>query len=155
MYIPRDQIDLLSAFNEHGVEYVVVGAHAVNAYTQPRSTKDIDILIRNDEPNAARVFKALAAFGAPLSGYSSAIFCGQPQSCFQIGVEPDRIDILQSIEGVDFESAWQSAQSASIADVPVRILSREHLIANKLAVGRPRDLGDVDELRKFGEEQSK
>lgn len=151
MYIPRDQIDLLSVFNAHNVEYVVVGAHAVIAYTQPRATKDIDIFIRNDRANAERVFRALAEFGAPLAGHSPDIFCESPGSFFQIGVEPDRIDILQTIEGVDFQAAWESSVHSSVAGVPVRLLSRELLIANKLAVGRPRDLADVDEIRKFSE----
>lgn len=155
MYIPKGQIDLLSAFNEKGVEYVVVGAHAVNAYTQPRSTKDIDIFIRNDEANAVRVYAALASFGAPVAGLSPADFCNQPNSCFQIGVEPDRVDILQSIAGVEFDAAWNEAVMAHIGDVPVRMLSREHLIANKLASGRPRDLGDVDELQKFAEQNGR
>ncbi|MDE1163652.1 MAG: hypothetical protein PW792_17135 [Acidobacteriaceae bacterium] len=141
----------MSAFNQFEVEYVVVGAHAVNAYTQPRSTKDLDILISNSPENAVRVFHALAHFGAPLAGYTPDLFSGKPDTCFQIGVEPDRIDILQSIEGVDFLTAWNGAQLSTLAGVPVRVLSREHLIQNKLTVGRPRDLGDVDELRKFSE----
>jgi hypothetical protein len=145
----KDQIDLLSAFNAHGVEYLVVGGHAVNAYTQARFTKDLDVLIRSSEANAAAVYKALAEFGAPLAGVSPADFVGRPEQFFQLGVEPDRIDILQSIAGISFEDAWQAPTLGFVEGVPVRFLSREDLIVNKLAVGRPRDLGDVDELRKF------
>lgn len=146
----KDQIDLLFAFNSHGVEYLVIGGHTVNAYTQARFTKDLDVFIRSSETNALAVFKALAAFGAPpLADMTSADFVGKPGQYFQIGVEPDRIDILQGIAGVEFEEAWQQATVGSIEGLPVRFISREHLIANKLAAGRPRDLGDVDELRKF------
>lgn len=147
-----DQIDLLSAFNAHGVEYVVVGGHAVNVYTQPRSTKDLDVFIRGDPANGYRVFKALAAFGAPLAGMSPSDFAGHPEQIFQIGVEPDRIDILQSIPGFSFDEVWRDAISGEIDGIHVRFISRDHLIKNKLAAGRPRDLGDVDELRKFARE---
>lgn len=145
----EDQIDLLSAFNAHGVEYVVIGGHAVNIYTQPRSTKDLDVFIRGDQANGYRVFKALGAFGAPLGGISPSDFAGHPEQMFQTGIEPDRVDILQSIPGVSFDEVWQDVVSGEIDGVPVRFISRDHLIKNKLAAGRPRDLGDVDELRKF------
>ena len=149
MFMLKDQIDLLSVFNDHGVEYLVIGGHAVNAYTQGRSTKDLDVLIRSSEANGLAVFKALAVFGAPLAGMSPADFHGKPEQFFQLGIEPDRVDILQSIPGVSFEEAWPQATTGNVEGVPVRFISREHLIANKLAAGRPRDLGDVDELRKF------
>jgi len=149
MFLPKDQIDLLSAFNAHGVEYLIVGAHAVNAFTQPRSTKDLDVFIRNDRENSIRVFRALADFGAPLAGESPDLFFGHPETCFQIGVEPDRVDILQGLSGITFEDAWKDAIPSSIAGVPCRFLSRDHLITNKLASGRLRDLADVEELRKF------
>jgi hypothetical protein len=139
----------LSAFNAHGVEYLVVGGHAVNAYTQARYTKDLDVLVRSTEANAHLIYKALASFGAPLAGVSPSDFFGHPDDYFQIGVEPDRIDILQSISGVSFDEAWSAATIGCLMDVPVRFISREHLIANKIASGRPRDLGDADELRKF------
>ena len=149
----EDQLDLLSVFNANGVDYIVVGGHAVNAYTQARATKDLDVLVRNNEENAIRVFRALAQFGAPIGNMSPADFSGNPSQYFQIGIEPDRIDILQGISGVSFPDAWESAMLGDIEGLPVRFLSREHLIANKLASGRPRDLGDVDELRKFSRGQ--
>ena len=148
----EDQIDLLSAFNAHGVEYVVVGGHAVNIYTQPRSTKDLDVLIRGDQANGQRVFRALAEFGAPLGGMHPMDFAEHPEQIFQIGVEPSRIDIMQSIPGVSFEEVWKGAVTGEIEGIPVPFISRDHLIKNKLAAGRPRDLGDVDELRKFARE---
>ena len=148
----EDQIDLLSAFNEHGVEYVIVGGHAVNAYTQARLTKDLDIFIRSSKENGEAVYKALARFGAPLNDVTPSDFSGQPDQIFQIGIEPSRVDILQSIPGVSFEEVWQGAMMGEVEGIPVRFISREHLIANKIAAGRPRDLGDVDELRKFAPE---
>ena len=80
---------------------------------------------------------------------SPSDFFGHPEQFFLLGVEPNRIDILQSIPGVSFEEAWEQATAGKVEGVPVHFISREHLIVNKLAAGRPRDLGDVDELRKF------
>ena len=143
-----DQKELLSAFNEHGVEYLVIGGHAVSEHSQPRATKDLDIFIRSDRNNGERVYRALAAFGAPLSGISPADFDNQLDSIFQIGVEPDRIDILQSIPAVSFDQAWKNRVETIIdGSVPAHFISREDLIANKLATGRHRDLGDVESLR--------
>lgn len=145
----EDQIDLLSAFNVHGVEYVVIGGHAVNIYTQPRSTKDLYIFIRGDQSNGQKVFNALAEFGAPLGGMSASDFAGCPEQISQVGVEPSRIDILQSIPGVSFDEVWREAVLGDVEGIPVHFISRDHLIRNKIAAGRPRDLGDVDELQKF------
>ncbi|HEY5381464.1 MAG TPA: nucleotidyltransferase [Acidobacteriaceae bacterium] len=153
MFMLKDQIDLLSAFNDHGVEYLVIGGHAVNAYTQARFTKDLDLFIHGSEANGLAVYKALAQFGAPLADVSPSDFYGKPDQFFQVGIEPDRIDIMQSIPGVSFEEAWKEATIGSIEGLSVRFISREHLIANKLAAGRPRDLGDVDELKKFARKQ--
>lgn len=149
MYMLEDQIDLLSAFNAHGVEYVVVGGHAVNMYTQPRTTKDLDVFIRGSEENGKAVYRALAQFGAPLGGVTPSDFIDKPDQMFQVGVEPARIDIMQSIPGVSFQEVWEGAVDGFVEGMPVRFISREHLIINKLAAGRPRDIGDVDEIRKF------
>ncbi len=90
-----DQKDLLRAFNDNGVEYLVVGGHAVSHHTEPRTTKDLDLLIRNSEPNSHAVYRALAELGAPLGEISPQDF-REPDAIFQVGVEPSRI-IIQSI----------------------------------------------------------
>ena len=145
----KDQIDLLSAFNAHGVEYVVIDGHAVNAYTEARFTKDLDLLVRNTEANGLAVFKALASFGAPLAGFTPADFTGKPDQFFLLGVEPHRVDILQRIPGVATEDVWLDSVPGKLDGHAVRFKSLDHLVTNKLAAGRQRDLGDVDELRKF------
>ena len=109
MSMLRDQRDLLCAFNAEGVEYLVVGGHAVNAYGVPRLTKDLDVFIRSNEANSEKVFRALTVFGVPIQGLAPADFCNHPGEIFQIGVEPNRIDILQAISGVDFNLAWERA----------------------------------------------
>lgn len=150
MSMLRDQGDLLCAFNAEGVEYLVVGGQAVNAHGAPRLTKDLDLFLRNTADNSERVFKALARFGAPIAGLSSADFADHPDDVFQIGVEPSRIDLLQSIAGVDFDSAWERRQLFAVEDgLTVPFLALDDLLANKLASGRPQDLADVDKLSKI------
>src|SRR6185437_7354883 len=112
----RDQRDLLCAFNAEDVEYLVVGGQAVNAYGVPRLTKDLDVFIRSNGPNSDRVFRALARFGAPIQGLTAADFRDHPNDVFQIGVEPNRIDLLQAISGVDFSSAWERRSMLEVED---------------------------------------
>jgi hypothetical protein len=146
----KDQRDLLNAFNAHGVKYLVIGAHAVGVHAEPRGTKDLDVFIMADEENGKAVFAALVAYGAPLGGVTPADFNDKPASVFQIGVEPDRIDILQGIAGVTFDEAWPSRVEALLdKDTPAHVISRDHLIRNKLASGRHQDFADVEKLREF------
>ncbi len=137
--------DLLSAFNAHGVEFLVVGAFALAAHGRIRATGDIDVWVRPSAENAARVLKALAAFGAPLHDLT-ATDLSRPGLVFQIGVAPLRIDILTGIDGVEFPEAWSSRIDTKIADQPVGVLSVEHLIRNKRAAGRAQDLADLEWL---------
>jgi hypothetical protein len=144
----KDQIDLLLAFNEYGVEYLIVGGHAVGYHSEPRGTKDLDLWIRSSEHNSVRVFEALRSFGAPLLGISPADFVGQPESVFQLGMPPSRIDVLQEVDGVDFDQAWQNRVERNLdSSTLIHVISRDDLIANKLASGRFIDLADVEKLR--------
>ncbi len=142
----KDLRDILCALNAHHVEYLVVGA--VGVHSEPRATKDLDILIGSSEKNSEAVFRALAEYGAPLSGLSPASFRDEPGSIFQIGLPPLRVDILQRIAAIDFDEAWQNRVEALVEDeVPAHVISREDLIKNKLAVGRLQDLADVEKIR--------
>lgn len=146
-----DQLDLLSVFHAHGVRFLIVGGHAVNIYTEPRYTNDLDVLVSGDEVNGHAVYAALAQFGTPLAGVTVQDFIHKPTQYFQVGVPPARVDVLQSIPAVSFEEAWERATIVTINGHRERFLSREDLIRNKLAAGRPKDLVDADELRKFAE----
>jgi hypothetical protein len=147
--------ELLSVLNEHRVKYLVVGAYAVAIHAQPRATKDLDILVRPDAENAKAVFAALAKFGAPLRGLAAADFA-QPGPFFRMGRAPVGIDILTEISGVDFDAAWQRRIEDVIdpqTGLKASFLSRDDLIATKLAAGRLQDLADVDAIRKAAESQ--
>ena len=143
----QDFRDLFAAFNAAGVEYLVVGGHALAAHGHVRSTKDIDVWVRCDALNAARTHSAIRAFGAPVEDLTVEDLA-TPGIVFQIGVPPIRIDILTTISGVTFEEAWVARVASHYDDQPIQVLSREHLIQNKRAAGRLQDLADVERLEK-------
>lgn len=141
----RDFRDLLAEFNAQGVEYLIVGAHALAAHGHVRATKDMDVWVRPEADNAKRVLKALKKFGAPLLDLTEADLA-HPGTVFQMGLPPLRIDVITAIDGVGFDEAWSSRLRTQFADQPAAVLSREHLIRNKRAAGRTQDLADVEWL---------
>jgi len=145
--VNRDFVELLSAFNDHEVEYLVVGAHALAAHGHVRATKDLDVWIRPSDTNAAKAHRALAAFGAPLSELSVDDLTNEG-TIFQIGVAPVRIDILTHIDGISFDEAWPARLSTRVGGIEASVLSREHLIRNKRASGRLQDLADLERLER-------
>jgi len=140
-----DYRDLLAAFNAEGVEYLVVGAHALAAHGHVRATEDLDIWVRPVPDNAQRVIKALRSFGAPLQDLTEDDLT-KKDLVFQIGMAPIRIDILTDVDGLDFNEAWAERLQTKFAGLPTAVLSREHLIRNKQATGRTQDLADLERL---------
>jgi len=148
--------DLLVAFNAKNVRYLIIGGYAVSLYVQPRSTKDLDLFIHADPNNASAVYQALAEYGAPVAEFTVADF-SNPQTFLRFGREPQAVDLLMEVPGIDFESAWERRTDAEIAPssgLVAHFLSREDLIASKLASGRLRDLADVEDLRNASELES-
>lgn len=139
--------DLLAAFNARGVEFLVVGAHALAAHGLVRATKDLDIWVRPDSSNAKRVIAALADFGAPLHDLTVEDL-SRPGLIFQMGVEPIRIDVITAIDGVVFDDAWPDRVPATFADQKASVLSHRHLLLNKRTAAREQDLLDVKWLEK-------
>ena len=141
----QDFVEMLAALSEAGADFLIVGAHAIAAYAEPRATGDLDIWVRPSPENAARVWAALVAFGAPLGEITEADLSTR-DVVFQIGIVPNRIDILTSIEAVDFEEAWVNRTPLRLMGVDVHLIGRVELIHNKRALGRARDLADVEAL---------
>ena len=147
----KDFKDLLSAFNARNVRYLIVGGYAYSRYTEPRTTKDLDLFVLPDPENEAAVYRALAEYGASLYEISIDDFT-KPATVFQIGVAPFRIDIICNIDGLTFDDAWKTSEIALVdEEIPVRYISSENLIANKLAAGRPQDIVDAEKLRHAAE----
>jgi hypothetical protein len=138
----RDFKELLAEFNAHGVDYLVVGAHALAAHGHVRATVDLDVWIRPSAENAAKVIAALRAFRAPLHDLTEEDLT-RDDVVFQIGLPPLRIDILTAIDGVTFEQAWSTRLETTFGGLPTAVLSRADLLANKRAAGRPQDLADL------------
>jgi hypothetical protein len=140
-----DFSDLFSTLNAESVEYLVIGAHAVMYYTEPRFTKDIDVWVRPTRENAERVCRALARFGAPMMDVTLEDFTN-PDLIYQIGVAPNRVDLMMGIVGVEFEEAWAGRVDSTYGDVPIHLIGKAELIRAKQASGRPQDLLDLDRL---------
>jgi hypothetical protein len=147
--VNEDYKELLSTLNGENAEYIIVGAFAVAAYGHARYTKDFDVWVRPSAENAERVYRALAKFGAPMDRIKAKEFT-EPDTVFQIGVEPVRIDIITDISGVDFDAAWETKVAFHYGGVPTWVISREKLLVNKRASGRPHDLSDAQALEKLG-----
>ncbi len=138
----HDFVEMLSALSAAGARFLIVGAHALAAHGAPRATGDLDIWIQATPENAARVFDALRHFGAALFDLTIDDL-SRPDTVFQIGLPPSRIDILSSISGVDFGHAWANRLEITIGDLVVGVIGREDFVANKTASGRPKDLLDL------------
>lgn len=153
MWVNSDFSDLLNLFNANHVRYLVIGGYAVVRYTEPRYTKDLDLLVATDADNARAVFQALRAFGAPLAGLTEQDFAEEGYF-YQMGVPPLRVDVLMGIAGVTFADAWGRREVVEFDDLQVPFISRQDLIAAKRASGRPQDLLDVQSLERQEESPS-
>ena len=137
--------DMLSAFIDAGVEFLVVGGYALAAHRLPRATKDLDLWVRPSTENAQRVLQALDVFGAPRHQLTVADIETEG-TIYQVGVPPNRVDIITLVEGIQFTEAWQDRAEVEIDGLVVPVIGRAHLIINKRTVGRPQDLLDADLL---------
>lgn len=140
--LPPEWSELIGLFETHEVRFLIVGAHALAAHGRPRATLDLDLWVEPTRENAERVCAALTEFGFVALGKAVAEFA-TPQRMVALGREPLRIDIMTSIDGVEFADAWPDALSAKLGTHRVRFLGRAALIMNKRAAGRTKDLLDV------------
>ncbi len=146
----EDFVDLLTALSEEKCEFVIVGAHALAAHGAPRATGDLDVLIRPDAENAARVFRALTRFGAPLGAHGvQATDLAKPGTVYQIGLPPRRIDLLTQLSGVAFEDAVKDTVVGHLGPLKVRCIGLDAMIRNKRASGRAKDLADAEVLEEL------
>jgi hypothetical protein len=147
MSVNPDFRDLFAALNDAEAEFLIVGGYALAVHGVPRFTKDLDIWIQANPENAQKVWNALDAFGAPF-GELTLQDLSSPGIVFQMGLPPSRIDIITSIDGVDFLEAWAHKVESGYGDQPVCVIGRDELIRNKEATGRPQDALDAKTLRK-------
>lgn len=146
MLTSPDFRELLNIFEKHRIRYLVVGGYAVMKYSEPRFTKDLDLLIATDQDNANAVYSALKEFGAPLENLASDDFT-RKDYFYQMGRPLLRVDIMMSIPGIEFDEAWKNREVVELADLKIFFISRSDLIRSKEASGRPQDQIDIDKLR--------
>ena len=143
-----DWADVLIALLDAGARFLVVGAHALAVQGVPRATQDLDVWVEPTAENADRVWEALTRFGAPLEALQvdRSDFI-RPETVVQIGLPPNRIDLLTGLTGLaDFEVAWDDRAESEVAGRTIPFLGREALVANKRATGRLKDLADIEAL---------
>lgn len=145
--LPDDFKDVLVELYDAEADFVVIGGYAVAYHGYPRATKDIDILVRPEPNNAERVYRALAAFGAPLATFEvTAADFATYDGVLQIGLPPVRVDLLNRAAGIDFDEAIADAGSFELEGRSIPVIGLRALLKNKRAAGRPQDLTDVAAL---------
>jgi hypothetical protein len=147
MILNKDFREFIESLNAHEVKYLIVGGYAVALHGYPRYTKDLDVWIKVSEENALQVIKALHQFGFTDASLTEKDFL-IPDSFVQLGYPPNRIDIVTSCDGVDFQTCYGCKKEITIDGLPVSFIDLENLKKNKKASGRPQDLADLDNLSK-------
>lgn len=149
MKLSNDLREFIGLLNSHKVEFIIVGAHALAWHGLPRYTKDIDFFIRPESENATRLLRVLEEFGFGSLGLRGEDFV-KPDQVIQLGLEPNRIDILTGISGLGWEECWESKAEGSLDGLAVCFLGRDSYLKNKRASGRPQDLADAQRLEEIG-----
>lgn len=149
----EDWFDMIVALMDADARFMVVGAHALAIHGVPRATQDLDVWIDPHPANTPRVMRALAGFGAPVGDLKvTEEDLQRPDTVIQLGLPPNRIDLLTSVSGIrEFEDAWRTRVAHEVHGRTVPFIGREALITNKLAAGRPRDLADAAQLSESGD----
>jgi len=145
MQLSRDFKEFVASLNANGVRYLIVGGYAVAAHGHPRYTKDLDVWIDCTADNAARILKALAAFGVNDLGLTDADF-REPGNVIQIGQAPQRVDLMTSASGVSFEDCYAARVRIDIDGVPTNFIGLDGLLRNKAATARAQDRADIEAL---------
>jgi len=141
----QDFLDLLRAFCDRNVRFLIVGAYALAVHGRPRATGDLDLWVDASPENAPRVMAALRDFGAPLTAVTENDFSA-PGVVFQMGLPPARIDLLTQLSGLTFDEAWPARVRGPFGNLELDYIGRDAFIRNKRATGRARDLGDIEGL---------
>lgn len=145
MEVSRDYEDLFKVLNAYKLKYLVVGGYAVIYHSEPRFTKDMDVWLSPNANGADDIYSALKEFGAPLKGFQPDDFLDK-KLIYQIGVPPVRIDIMMSVPGLEFTSAWRNRRREKYGRTPIYLLGLDDLIHAKRSAGRPQDLIDLKKL---------
>lgn len=150
MIFENDFVDFIELLNQHHVEYMIIGAHALAFHGRPRHTGDLDIWIKPSFENAEKMILVLRDFGFESLGLKKEDFL-KDNYVTQLGYPPLRIDILNAISGVNFDEAYKGKVIGQHEDLYIPFINIDDFIKNKVVTGRSKDLGDIDALRKNGD----
>ena len=148
MRLEKDFKEFIESLNKNSVRYLIVGSFALSYYSEPRYTKDIDILVDSTASNADRLMTAIREFGFSDIELGSRDFL-EPDQVIQLGIAPLRIDLLTSLKGIPFADAWDRRTTGQYGDIPAFYISKQDLIDHKKLVGRKQDLADIEKLTKL------
>ncbi|MFC1746402.1 hypothetical protein ACFL35_20585 [Candidatus Riflebacteria bacterium] len=149
MFFSEDMKALVELFNNHGVEYMLVGGFAVNYYGYIRMTQDIDFLLYPSCENAKKIIDALNDFGFGKAGINRELF-ERPGSVLHLGVEPNRIDLLTHLKGISNEQLFSNKREITLHGISMNIIAYHDLLLVKRSSERLRDQADAEELEKCG-----
>jgi len=143
--LPQDFKELLQLLNSKQIEYLVIGGYAVAFHGHPRATGDIDIWIAMSKDNARKTVEALKEFGFDTPNLEDKLFLEKDKN-IRMGNPPLRIEILTSIDGVEFGECYKNKKTLTIDNIKVNFISLSDLKKNKKASGRLQDLADIENL---------
>lgn len=145
MIFNQDFREFIESLNRHNVRYLLIGGYAVALHGHPRYTKDLDIWIWMDNTNAANLLNALKDFGFSSLQLSTDDFL-KPDQVIQLGFPPNRIDLMTSPKGVEFDTCYALRKEVDIEGLKVKLIDLNNLKINKKATGRHQDLADLENL---------
>lgn len=145
MEVQKDFNEFLALLNAHEVDFMIVGGYALAYHGVPRYTGDIDVFVKPDRKNAQRIIKVLEEFGFSSLELSIDDFLNE-DNVVQLGLPPVRIDIITSISGVSWEQADATKEPGLYGNVPVNYIGKKQYVANKKAIGRAKDIADIEAL---------
>jgi hypothetical protein len=154
MIVEPDFLDFIRLLNKHKVEYLVIGGYAMAAYNNPRFTKDLDIWIKRNDPNADKMLRVIEDFGFGNLKIEKSDFLN-PARFIQLGLAPVRIDIATEISGTSFEDAYLSRNEVEVGNIMVPVIGIDEFIKNKLASARKQDIADAERLQKARKDRKK
>lgn len=142
----QDFIEFIEALNVAEVEYMLVGGYAVILHGYVRSTADMDVWVNKSSVNYLKLKHAFLLFGAPTMSESD--FLGNEYDVWAIGMEPNKIEILNKVKGIEFNEAFSLCKSIKQNDIDVKYIHLKHLLQAKIASGRYKDMDDIEQLKK-------
>lgn len=148
MILTDDMVEFLGLLDKHGVEFVLVGGHAVNYYGYVRTTQDIDLLIYPSPKNAQCIMAALSDFGFRDAGIPVSLF-ESAGSAIHLGNEPNRIDLLTTLEGISNEQIFNNKKRIQLGSLELNIIDLPDLLSVKQRSSRLKDQADAEELRRI------